>query len=221
MPASRTATLILSGALGLGSLVGLAAPALADTPPAQGPGTVLVLGEDDGGLDGPGDIAQPEPAPQPPEDKAPVPQPDPEPQPQPVPGPGEIAQPAGDPGPDPMPEDDLPIANPEGDGPDLPDGPDDLTDEDPVEECNPLLATCEIDFPGGGDDCHPLLASCDLTDREPTDPGGSDGGEGPEVQGGGEERGALPRTGAGLAALAVTGSALTGLGAALRRVGRR
>src|SRR5690606_32956542 len=149
-------------------------------------------------------VAQPEPAPQPPEANAPAPEPDPEPQPQPLPGPGEIAQPAGDPGPDPMPEDDLPIAHPEAGGPDLPDGPDDLKDKDPVEGCNPMLATCEIGFPGGDDDgCHPLQATCEIAQPGPSEeePGGTDGGEGPEVQGGGEDRGALPRTGAGLATL--------------------
>lgn len=224
MSAPRTATLILSGALGVGSLVGLAAPALAETPPAQGTEVVLALGDGGGGFDGPGEIAQPEPAPQPPQDKAPVPPPDPEPQPKPLPGPGEIAHPAGDPGPDPLPDEELPIAHPEHDGPGLPDGPDDLKDKDPVEPCNPLQATCDIAIPEDeDDDCHPLQATCELTEPGPSEdePGGTDGGEGSEVQSGGEDRGPLPRTGAGLAGLAVAGSALTGLGAALRRVARR
>lgn len=203
MSASRTATLVLTGALGFGSLVGLAAPALAETPPHEGPGMVLTLGEDDGGLDGPGDIAQPEPAPQPPQDKAPVPQPDPEPQPQ--PGPGDLVQPAGDPDPDP--------------DPDLPDGPGDLADGGchATHGCEPEGPGDLTDHPGDEDDCHPLAASCDLTDREP----GGSGGDEPGVLDHTEDRGALPRTGAGLAALALAGSALTGLGAALRRAARR
>lgn len=224
MTASRTAKLLLAGALGLGSAVTVAAPALADTPPAQ-QGLVIVLADDDGGFEGPGEIAQPTPAPTPeaPKDKAPGLQ-----QPEPLPGPQpELPIDGGGGHGDPQtgdfpiagaPEDDGPVVNP-----DLGEGPGDLTD-DPgcTHGCGP----------DPDPECHPLVAACDLTDREPSDDPGDDE-ETPdvdeevdedqpvEVLDADESRSVLPRTGAGLVALGAAGSALTGLGAALRRLARR
>src|SRR5690606_13090930 len=166
MTASRTAKLLLAGALGLGSAVTVAAPALADTPPAQ-QGLVIVLADDDGGFEGPGEIAQPTPAPTPeaPKDKAPGLQ-----QPEPLPGPQpELPIDGGGGHGDPQPGD-FPIAGaPEDDGPvvnpDLGEGPGDLTD-DPgcTHGCGP----------DPDPECHPLVAACDLTDREPSDDPGDD-----------------------------------------------
>lgn len=228
MTASRTSNLILAGTLGFGSLVAIAGPVLAETPPA-GQSMVLVLGDGDGGFGGPGDIAQPQPAPQPPKDKAPAPQPQPDPKPQ--AGPGDIVNPQGHG--DPQPED-LPIAD-AGDGgpvvnPEIPPGPGDITDGggcNATHGCEPEVPDDFTDKPKDEDDCHPLAASCDLKDRDPVDPedtpptpDSSDEDE-TEVLGERESRGVLPRTGAGLAGVALAGGTLTGLGAALRRLARR
>lgn len=209
MRGSRTSTLILTGALGLGSLVGLAAPALAETPAQEGQEMVLVFSppapdHDDIAAPAPQPDPQPQPVPGPgeisdvPQDPGPqgpgdIAQPEPEPQPDPQPGPGEIADAPQDPGPV--------------------DGPDDLADGGchATHGCVPT------------DDCPGPLASCDLTDTpdQPTDqPADEPVGE-PQVQGGHAERGALPRTGAGLAVLTVAGGALTGAGTALRRLAKR
>ena len=198
----RTANLTLAAALGLGSIIGLASPALADGP--QGQEMVLTLPPH----------TDPEPAPELPvadapapdpeiDDKAPVPTPDPEPE-----APGDFEQPETLPEPHPQ-----PLPGPQ-QGDDK-DGP-----ADPTPECNPYLASCEVS--AGEPDCDPIFASCDLTDR-PHEPGDGDEPTEPEVEVQGEttDRGALPRTGAGLLVLGAAGGALTGVGAALRRIARR
>jgi hypothetical protein len=213
MRGSRTTSkLILAGALGLGSLVTLAAPALAgDVQPQE---AVLVLPQGNPPLPGPGDLAD---APQ---------DPGPDPAPQPQPGPGDIADAPADPGPDvPLGPDDFADA-PDGPGPQ--DGPDDKA---PVPQDDPTPHDGPGDIADGGchathgcvptDDCPGPLASCDLTDK-PTDPGDdpTDGDE-PEVQGDGGTRGALPHTGAGLAVLAAAGLGLVGAGTLARKAAAR
>jgi hypothetical protein len=57
--------------------------------------------------------------------------------------------------------------------PPTPIGPDDLTtgEPGPDDECNPLLASCDITVPEPDpEDCPPPAATCDLTAGEP-DPG--------------------------------------------------
>jgi hypothetical protein len=213
MRGSRTTTtLIVAGALGLGGLVGLASPAFAETPPQEGEEMVLVI--DDGDLpEGPGDLA-PAPTPDPEiDDKAPPPPPEPQP---------EDDLPIGIPGEDPDPEDDLPIGIPGDDDdedPDPGDGPDEVTadgggcqfthgcDEEPTPDGH-----C---FDDAGNVVDP--SQCLTSD----DGGSTDGTDGADVDSSTTDRGALPRTGAGLAALALAGGALTGAGAALRKLARR
>jgi len=197
----RTANLTLAAALGFGSIIGLASPALADGP--QGQEMILTLPPHTDPQPAPTDLAA-APAPDPEiDDKAPVPTPDPEPE-----APSDFEQPETLPEPHPQP---LPGPQQGGDK----DGP-----ADPEPECHPLQASCDkgIEEP----ECDPIFASCDFTDR----PGEPDDGDEPtepdvEVQGQTTDRGALPRTGAGLLVLGAAGGALTGIGAALRRIARR
>jgi len=217
MRSSRTTNLILAGTFGFGSLLAMASPALAETPAQEGEEMVLVFAPGDPDPEGP--IFSPAPAPEPEvaDDKAPPRQP--EPQPDPTPGADlPIAQPTGHG--DPEPEGDLPIANPEED-PDPEDGftgPDDLT-SDPG--CTLTHGCPGEDTPDGHcfDDAGAVIdpSQCIPTDDgdEPdssadTDPPGSPTG-----------RGALPRTGTGVVALALAGGALTGVGATLRKVAKR
>jgi hypothetical protein len=219
MRGSRTTTLIVAGALGVGGLVGLASPAFAETPPHEGEEMVLVI--DDGGVpEGPGDLA-PAPTPDPEiDDKAPPPPPEPEPEPQP-----EDDLPIGIPGEDPDPEDDLPVGIPGDDDdedPDPGDGPDEVTadgggcqfthgcDEEPTPDGH-----C---FDDAGNVVDP--SQC-LTSDDGGSTDGTDGTDGVDVDSSTTDRGALPRTGAGVAALALAGGALTGAGAALRKLARR
>jgi hypothetical protein len=200
----RTTNLAVAAALGLGSILGLASPALADGP--QGTEMVLTLPPH----------TDPEPVPELPialpapdpeiDDKAPVPTPDPEPE-----APTDFEQPETLPEPHPQPQ------------PGPQQGDDKAGPADPEPECNPHLATCDVS--AGEPECNPIQASCDLTDR-PDEPGDGDETDGPsepevEVQGQTTDRGALPRTGAGLLVLGAAGGALTGVGAALRRIARR
>jgi hypothetical protein len=208
-PASRTAGRILAAAaLSTVALAGLSGTAGAETPPFE-PGVEIVVAPQP-------TIPPPDPAP---EVDLPLadpcgqteqgcPQPEPEPEPPVVP--------------------DLPLADPCGqteEGCPQPDpdpgfeGADDFTDD----PCNHLTHGC-----GEDEDID------DFTDN-PADPDGEDPGEGgeggeepepetdpeTEVAGTQEERGALPRTGAGFALIAGLGTALVGAGAAAKRAARR
>lgn len=220
MRGSRTTSnLILAGALGLGSLVTFAAPALAETPPHQGPGfEIAIPEEEETTLD---DIVAPTPEPEVNDDKAPLPQPEPEPQPDPQHGDDKVG-PNQDPGdPQPQPNDDKVGPNQDpGDGPGF-DGPDDIT-SDPG--CNVTHGSCDEPTPDGHcfDDAGNVVdvSECMPTEEPGDEPtGGGDGST--EVEGSTTERGALPRTGAGLSALAAAGLALVGGGAAVRKAARR
>jgi len=232
---SRTKNLVLAGALGLGSLISLASPTLAGPSPAGG--GVVVSQPSDPGTGGPGGFTNPTPLPDPEPVDLPIAQPDPQPQ----PDPGGFTNPT--PQPDPQPGD-LPIGQPQQDpvvNPELPLDPGDLKDSgggcpqthgcpgdqpDP-KDCLPQLGTCEVTDKEPAPECNPILASCDVTDREPGSGGGDPGQGDPEVDGDVEVRGqqvdrtALPRTGAGIAGVALAGGALTGLGAGLRKLARR
>jgi hypothetical protein len=222
MRGSRTpSTLILAGALGFGTLVGLASPAFAETPAHDGNEMVLVMGGGDTDPQGPGDIA-PAPTPDPDGEIAPAPTPDPEPQPQ--PGPGEIVQPTGHG--DPEPGDDLPLGTP-GQDPDGPDGPGDLAD-DPG--CT-FTHGCEGDEPTPDGHCFDEGGNVvDVSECMPTDePGDQPQGDQPqadddsstEVLGSTTGRTALPHTGAGLALLSAAGLGLVAAGTVARKVARR
>ncbi len=213
----RTATLAklaLTASVGFGSLITLADTAQAK-PPAQQGGIVLTT---------------------------PTTKPDPH------PGPlqGEIVLPQGDPQPDPPFEPELPLA----DAPDeCPQPQCDKApppqDEDPEDACDTIALCDEItDVPDcthgcDGDpdpECNPLQAACDKVPPPGDDPGDEDGCEddlvadlcpepgdepGDEPETGDDDRGSLPHTGATIAGLVVAGTGLTGLGAALKRLGRR
>ncbi|HET7722750.1 MAG TPA: hypothetical protein VFK43_22475 [Acidimicrobiales bacterium] len=201
-----------------------------------------------GGIAGADTIA---PAPQPgPGPVIANPQPEPHPAPAPQPEQPPIAQPEADPEPDPQPAD-LPIAQPEdepGHGPgdiaqpsggedpepdpEVPTGADDLADD----PCNHLTHGCVDDSgiddltdtprPDGHcfDDAGNVLDPADCLpgeDGEEPKDGGDSSSEGTEVEGSTLDRGALPRTGAGLALLAGLGTALTAAGAATKRAANR
>jgi len=219
MRSSRTTHLILAGTLGFGSLVALASPAMADTPAQEADEMVLVFAPSDPEPEGP--IFAPAPAPDPEvdDDKAPLPLPMPLPQPDPTPDADlPVAQPTGHG--DPEPEGDLPLGTPEAD-PDPEDGfkgPDDLT-SDPG--CTLTHGCPGEDTPDGHcyDDAGAVI---DPSECIPTDDGDQpDSSTGTEVEGSSTDRGPLPRTGTGVVALALAGGALTGLGAALRKVAKR
>jgi hypothetical protein len=190
-PSRRTATVTLAAALGLGSIIGLASPALAEGP--QGQEMVLSLPPHTDPQPAPTDLSTGDDTPDLPPPPAQLPQPNPD-----LPdGPAEVEQPETLPEPHPQPQ------------------------PDPEPECNPHLASCDkgTEEP----ECEPILASCDLTDR-PAEPGGDETDDPEvdvEVEGEATERGALPRTGASLLVLGAAGGALTGVGAALRRIARR
>lgn len=199
MRGSRTTNLIIAGTLGFGSLVAMAAPALAETPPFDPTPMVLVAPEDDGPT-GPGEIA-PAPTPEPEiDDKAPAPQPEPDPNPLPLPNP--------------------PVGQPEDDGPGIPEGPGDIVDGG----CT-FTHGCEDDDPRpeGPDDLTADLG-CTLTHGcEDDTPGDDDSSvdDQTEVEGSSADRGSLPRTGAGLSLMALAGGTLTGVGGAIRKLARR
>jgi hypothetical protein len=231
MRGSRTTSnLILAGALGLGSLVIFAAPALAETPPHQAPGFDIAIPEEqDTTID---DFVAPTPEPEVNDDKV-APTPDPG-QPDPMPQPNDDKlgpnQDPGDPEPQPQPNDDKLGPNQEpGDGPGI-DGPDDIT-SDPG--CTITHGDC-----GGGDEPTPeghcfdgagnvadvseCMPSEDPGDEPTTqdEPSGSDDGS-TEVEGSSTGRSALPHTGAGISLMAAAGLALVGAGTAARKAARR
>jgi len=227
MRSSRTTNLILAGTFGFGSLIALAAPAMAETPAQDGEEMVLVFAPSDPEPAGP--IFAPAPAPEPEvaDDKAPPPQP--EPQPDPTPDDDlEITQPTGHG--DPEPEGELPKGTPEVD-PDPEDGfdgPGDITsdpgctlthgcpDEEPTPDGHCFDEAGEVVDPS---ECIPTDDGDEPTDGD--EPADSSTGADTEVLGSSTDRGALPRTGGGLAVLALAGSALAGFGAALRKVAKR
>lgn len=168
-------------------------------------------------------------------------EPQPEPDPTPFPGPVVLDNGPVDPGPDPMPEEpEFPIAQPEPqpepdpeiddkapvpqddeDPTPLPDGPGELTDGG----CNATHG-CEPE------PCNELLASCDLTDTpegedtpedEDTPADDTPADDDTEVLDDSTENasGTLPRTGGGIALLAMVGGALTGVGVAIRKLAAR
>jgi len=152
------------------------------------------------------EIAQPDDEPGGPDDKAPVPTPG-----DPVPHPDlPLEQPL--PGGDPEPEPDLPLANPQGGDdepdPEIPPGPGDVT-SDPG--CN-LTHGCEPETPDGHcfDDAGNVVDVSECLPDEGDEPGSST-----------EDRGSLPRTGAGLVGLAAAGLGLIGGGTAARKAARR
>ena len=224
MRSSRTTNLILAGTFGFGSLIALAAPAMAETPAHEGEEMILVFGGGDTDPQSPQDLAPaPTPDPEVDDDKAPPPQPEPDPEPE-----GDL--PIANPDEDPDPEDDLPIANPDED-PDPEDGfggPDDITsdpgctlthgcpDEEPTPDGHCFDEAGEVVDPS---ECIPTDDGDQPTDGD--EPADSSTGDDTEVLGSSTDRGALPRTGGGLAVLALAGSALAGVGAALRKVAKR
>lgn len=201
MRGSRTSTLILAGALGLGTLTGLASPAFAETS------TVL--------------------------DTAPAPQPEP---PQPG-GPGEISDDPGctfthgcEPDCTPIPGGPCDLGDGGGDGGDEPgdgggDGGTDGGDQpgDGGGDGGDQPGDGGGDGGTDGDDPVVLDGGADVLDggNEPSDPTTPDGSLDAEVLDRTVDRGALPRTGAGVTVLAVAGGALTGVGAVLRKLARR
>ena len=102
---------------------------------------------------------------------------------------------------------------------------------EPDPECNPMVLCDEITSDPG---CNVTHGDCD----EGTDDGGTDGGTdgetddggdegttddgttGGTTDGGGSDGGSLPRTGAELATWAIAGLGLTGVGAALKKLGK-
>ena len=145
-----------------------------------------------------------------------MPEPEPDPTPDlPIDLPHEDPEP--DPQPDPLPDEDLPIEQP---------APEPDPDPDPVPEDLPFELPQDEPDPDPG----PIDPDLPLTNPEPTgdpDPGDPTGEQGEpedgevEVEGTQQNREALPRTGAGLVAIAGAGGGLTALGAALRRFARR
>jgi hypothetical protein len=102
--------------------------------------------------------------------------------------------------------------------------------EDPEPECNELLANCDEITSDPG--CNVTHGDCDEdggdegTDGgdEGTDDGGDESTTGGSTDGeptDGGSGGSLPRTGAEMATWAVAGLGLTGIGAALRKLGKR
>lgn len=206
MRTSRTAILSCAALFGIGTLIGQASPAFAETPAHQGGGMVLTT---------------------------PTTKPDPH------PGPvvhGDIVLPQDDPDPQPPIDPDLPIANPQGHGdPDpcppiqcdlqLPDGGEDPEPDpcDPAGVCDEIAQPdpgCNVthgcDDPDDEPDCEG--PSCDRPDDGSTD-GTTDGEQG--TDGSTDGRGRLPHTGGDVLTLAGAGIGLTGIGAALKRLGRR
>ncbi len=205
--------ILATTALSAISFAGVTGIAAAETPPFQ-PGPVIV---------------------------APAPQPDPEPQPQPVPQPDlPIAQPEVEPEPHPQPDPtipaDLPIAQPEPQPEPEPEIPTGGNDEITADPCTLVTHGCDDDSsiddltsaddePGQPDghcfnDAGEVIdpSECIPTDEpadEPTDE--PETGDEPKQ----DDRGALPRTGAGVAALAAFGSILVAGGAAAKRAAHR
>jgi LPXTG-motif cell wall-anchored protein len=98
----------------------------------------------------------------------------------------------------------------------------------PEPECPDIVASCDLTSDPG---CTITHGECD-GDDEGTDGGGTDGGDEGTDDGGDEDGtdgedgttgggGTLPKTGAEMATWAVAGLGLTGLGAALRKLGKR
>ena len=211
MPTATLAKLALTASVGLGTLITLAGPARAETPPQQG-GMVLTT-----------PTTTPAPDPIPPVDgHIALPEADPDPEP-PVDVPDlPLADPQGPGDPDPCPQISCDLELPDaGDEPDDPGACDTIALCDELAQPEPgctLTHGCEAPTP----ECPGPQASCDLTD----DPGEPDGEEPDGEEPGGDDgssggdRGSLPRTGATLGALLLAGTGLTGLGAVLRRSGR-
>lgn len=230
MITTRTARRFLAAA----SLTAVGFVGMADLAAAQpvGPGTVAVAPHTDPEPTPGPIVAIPTPDPQPeppaPEPELPIAQPAGDDDPQPVPHPDlPIAQPTGHGDPDPT-GDDLPIANPAGDpevDPDVPVDPDLPLGTDPG--CTVTHGTCPGDddtpTPDGHcfDDAGEVIdpSECIPTDDTPADDG-KEAAE-PQVDSSSSDRGALPRTGSGIALLAAVGTALTAAGAAAKRVARR
>lgn len=210
MRGSRTTSnLIFAGVLGLGTIVGLAGPVLADTPPApQGVDDIAAAQV----LPGPGDKAPPQVPP---------------------------VDPGGFGGPDQIADDPGCTATHGCDDPTDPgepcrdaagavidcappiDGGDPDRGDEPCRDVAGAVVECtpptDGGDPGRGDEPTPG------DDPTPTDvPSAGDPVDSSvQVAGQVETRQALPRTGAGLAVLAGVGAGLTGLGAALRKLSRR
>lgn len=247
MRGSRTTHLIFAGALGLAALVGLASPAFAETPAQDGDEMVLVFGEGDTGTsDDKAPVPQPDPEPGPGEisDGPNDPGPDPLPEDQPEIGlPDEPSDPGDGPdGPGEVTSDPgctfthgcEPECDPQLGSCDITDQPDGGDDgDDPViSDGGDCIVGCQPDDGGdepGQPDGHCFdeagevvdVSECMPTD-EPGGEGGTDGGdESTDVLGSSTERSALPRTGAGLAALAAAGMALVAAGATARQAAKR
>jgi hypothetical protein len=212
MTTTRTARRILAtAALSTVAVAGLTGTAGAETPPFQ-PGVIIVAPQPT--------IPVPDPAPD-----LDLPLADPC-------GQTEQGCPQPEPEPEPPVLPDLPLADPCGqteEGCPQPDpdpgfeGADDFTDD----PCNHLSHGC-----GEDDEVDDFTENPD--DPDGGDPGdGGEGGETPdpdpepkaepetEVAGTQQDRGALPRTGAGFALIAGLGTALVGAGAAVKRAVRR
>ncbi len=215
---TSTARRILAAtALSAVSFAGFTGLAAAETPPFQ-PGPVIVA---------PAPQPDPEPQPQPvPQPDLPIGQPEVEPEPHPQPGPVPADLPVGQPEPQPDPEPEAPTEN------------DDIT----ADPCTLVTHGCgdddssiddltSADDEPGQPDGHCFDEFGEVVDPSECVPFGDDGLVPPadepvdEPETGDEpkqdDRGALPRTGAGLALLAGIGSVLVGGGAAAKRAAKR